>query len=389
MEPSELEPQYEPQNEPQFDTPMDEGTDPFGGEEVDLGIDQLEQPPAQRSGLTQLFSDKRVLVATAFLIGWGIGLFVFGWGWTPLQWTDAGPQHLRTDLQEDYVRMVVDAYAVNDNQILAEQRLQELGLEKSAELLALISINPGSQDIEKVQQLSALTGQDAGGGQQAPIAGGEGVPSDNGGTVTPIEEGGSPAFLIACVLIAVLGVGAGGVLYFRRRSHRGEPTTVMQAQEITRSAPQTDYVAMGESQPISQWMTTYLIGDDLFDDSFSIDTPAGEFMGECGVGIADTIGVGEPKRVSAFEIWLFDKNDIQTITKVLLSEHAFNDDAVRERLSAKGDPELSLPGHEVILETETLQMVVRVVDMNYGAGALPDNSFFERMTIELAIWQKK
>ena len=163
----------------------------------------------------------------------------------------------------------------------------------------------------------------------------------------------------------------------------------MQAQEITRSAPQTDYVAMGESQPISQWMTTYLIGDDLFDDSFSIDTPAGEFMGECGVGIADTIGVGEPKRVSAFEIWLFDKNDIQTITKVLLSEHAFNDDAVRERLSAKGDPELSLPGHEVILETETLQMVVRVVDMNYGAGALPDNSFFERMTIELAIWQKK
>ena len=387
MEPSELEPQYDPQNEPQFDAPMDEEINPFGGEEVDLGMGQLEQPPAQRRSLLQLFSDKRVLVIVAFVIGWIVGLFVFGWTLTPLQWTNAGPQHLRTDLQEDYVRMVVDAYNVNDNRNLAVQRLNELGLEESAEILAKIGNNPGSQDIGKVQQLSALIGRDTGGGQ-FPDAGGEGSSSTDDGTAASTEGGGYSTLLLACTVIAVLGVGVAGVIYFRRRSRGGEPTTIMQAQEITHAAPQTDFVALGESQPISQWMTTYLIGDDLFDDSFSIDTPAGEFMGECGVGIADTIGVGEPKRVSAFEIWLFDKNDIQTVTKVLLSEHAFNDDAVRERLSAKGDPEMSLPGHEVILETETLQMVARVVDMNYGVGALPDNSFFERMTIELAIWQK-
>ncbi|MCH7662630.1 MAG: hypothetical protein IH859_02020 [Chloroflexi bacterium] len=388
MEPSDLEPQYDPQNEPQLDAPMGEGNNPVGGEEVDLGMGQLDQPPAQRRGLMQLLGDKRVLAGVTFVVGWMVGLFVFGWALTPLQWTDAGPQHLRADLQEDYVRMVVDSYNANENETLAVQRLNELGLERSAELLALIANNPGNQDIGKVQQLSALIGGQAGGGQ-IPDVGGDLITSVEGGATEPTSGGGFSTFLIACVVIAVLGVGAAGVLYFRRRSRTGDPTTIMQAQEITRSAPQTDYVALGESQPISQWMTTYLIGDDLFDDSFSIDTPAGEFMGECGVGIADTIGVGEPKRVSAFEIWLFDKNDIQTVTKVLLSEHAFNDDAIRERLTAKGDPEMSLPGHEVILETETLQMVARVVDMNYGAGALPDNSFFERMTVELAIWKKK
>ncbi|MDH3943862.1 MAG: hypothetical protein OEV06_07220, partial [Anaerolineae bacterium] len=204
----------------------------------------------------------------------------------------------------------------------------------------------------------------------------------------PASDRSNPNFIIFCTLGSVVLVLGALVFYFRQRTQGREPTVAMQAQEFTRQTEQTDFVALGESPPISQWMTTYLIGDDLFDDSFSIDTPAGEFMGECGVGIADTIGVGEPKRVSAFEVWLFDKNDIQTITKVLMSEHTFHDDSVREKMAAKGDPELAQPGHEVILETETLQMVARVVDMSYGAGALPDNSFFERGTIELAIWQK-
>jgi hypothetical protein len=39
------------------------------------------------------------------------------------------------------------------------------------------------------------------------------------------------------------------------------------------------------------------------------------------------------------------------------------------------------------LGTATLRLVARVVDMNYGSGALPPNSFFERVTLELAIWQ--
>ena len=146
---------------------------------------------------------------------------------------------------------------------------------------------------------------------------------------------------------------------------------------------------MGEETPMSQFMTTYMLGDDLFDDSFSIDSPSGEFLGECGVGISEAIGVGEPKKVAAFEIWLFDKNDIQTVTKVLMSEHAFTDEALRLRLAAKGEPFQADPGTEVILETATLRLVSRVVDLAYAAGAMPENSHFDRVTLELAVWPKE
>jgi hypothetical protein len=135
-------------------------------------------------------------------------------------------------------------------------------------------------------------------------------------------------------------------------------------------------------------MTTYMLGDDLYDDSFSIDAPTGEFLGECGVGISETIGVGDPKKVTAVEVWLFDKNDIQTVTKVLMSTHAFNDPNIRQRLLAKGEPQVVEPGKRILLETASLQMEARIVDASYGGGALPNNSYFDRLTLELAVWPK-
>src|SRR3989304_2164753 len=111
-------------------------------------------------------------------------------------------------------------------------------------------------------------------------------------------------------------------------------------------------------------------------------------MGECGVSIAETIGGGSPKRAAAFAIWLFDKNGIQAGTRVLMSSPLFRDDAGRERLSAKGEPVLASPGVETVLETATLQMGARVVDMQYGQGPIPENSLIERATLELAVWSK-
>jgi hypothetical protein len=97
-------------------------------------------------------------------------------------------------------------------------------------------------------------------------------------------------------------------------------------------------------------MTTYLHGDDLYDDSFSVETSSGEFLGETGVGISETIGAGsDAKRVTAFEVWLFDKNDIRTVTKVLMSDHAFNDDALRAKLAPKGEAVLGEEGPSSIL----------------------------------------
>ena len=151
----------------------------------------------------------------------------------------------------------------------------------------------------------------------------------------------------------------------------------------------TDFEARGEAPPAGQFVSTYVLGDDLYDDSFSIETAKGEFLGECGSGISETIGVGEPKKVTATEVWLFDKNDIRTVTKVLMSEHAYNDPALRTKLAPKGEAVLARPGAVTALDTETLRVQVRIVDMQYGEGPLPPRSFFERLAVEIAAWPKQ
>ena len=160
----------------------------------------------------------------------------------------------------------------------------------------------------------------------------------------------------------------------------------MDDQAIPVGRPETK-VAQNEP-PLAQFMTTYRQGDDLYDDSFSIDSINGEFLGECGVGIAETIGVGEPKKVTALEVWLFDKNDIQTVTKVLLSEHANNDQAIKQRLLSKGEPIVVEPGMHFLMETASLQLEAKVVDMVYARGPLPENSYFSRLTLEISVWSK-
>lgn len=151
----------------------------------------------------------------------------------------------------------------------------------------------------------------------------------------------------------------------------------------------TNFPAAGEKPPVGQYMSTYILGDDLYDESFSIETTSGEFLGECGSGISETIGVGDPKKVTATEVWLFDKNDIRTVTKVLMSRHAFNDEALRTKLAPKGEAVLAEPGLVTTLETQTLRVQVRIIDLQYGTGAMPPQSFFERITVELAAWPKE
>ena len=215
------------------------------------------------------------------------------------------------------------------------------------------------------------------------------------GTPVPKPKKTSAGSIIRNVLMVICGAGllvAAGlvVLFFLRRRTVQEKVDVPETEQApsAHQAEWTEYRAKTDEPPMVQFMASYKLGDDLFDDSFSIDSPAGEFLGECGVGISETIGVGDQKKVTAFEVWLFDKNDIQTVTKVLMSDHAYHDDAIHQRLAAKGEPLLAEPGSETVLETQSLQMMVRVVDMGYGDGALPPQSFFSRLVLELAVWTK-
>jgi len=317
------------------------------------------------------------------IIGLVLGLVIGWWLW-PVQWTDASAQNLRPDLQRDLLRMTILTFDQTNDESQALKIWNELG--DQAELtLSEISVDPDMLSSEQVLKFSQSIAQ-------AETT--DNIPSVNQGT--DVETGLGKNILWFGLICFVLLIAAGSLVYYfvlrNRTSVKREPlSSAMPSADFLADAPSKTpgMTIPGEQNPVAQFMTTYMFGDDLYDDSFSIDSPSGEFLGECGVGISDTIGVGEPKKISAFEVWLFDKNDIQTVTKVFMSAHSFDNADVRQRLESKGEPILAEPGKQILLETDTLQLEARVVDMSYGESPLPESSYFQRFTLELAIWPKE
>jgi len=310
------------------------------------------------------------------VLGLLLGLLI-GWVLWPVQWTDATPEVLRTDLQQDYLRMTIDSYYRNGNTSLAMDRYNSLG-EYAASTYSYLLTNPGYLSPADVQ----------GFGQMVQSVTGQPIVVSPPTTEQPASLTSQLIIFFSIALVIVLLALGGYYVYRLLRKTTGPVTPVMQGAEVSRQAERTDFQAMGLAQPITQTMTTYVLGDDLYDESFSIDTASGEFLGEYGVGVSETVGVGEPKKVAALEVWLFDKNDIKTATKVLMSEHAYSDTTIRSRLEPKGELIVVKPRQEVLLETKTLQLLATVVDMEYGSGAAPQKSYFERITLELAVWPR-
>ncbi len=326
-----------------------------------------------------LLERKWVVAAGALVVGMALGL-LYGWVIDPVEWVNGTPEQMRADLQQDYLRMVIESYSVSRNAPLALERYRALG-SAAADTLAAVAAQPGEIDPTAIQRFRAAIEI------LEPAATEEAAGGISGGAASRL-------ILPVCGLALALGLLLFLVLLIRRRMTSGIEAGAggsgafeMPSEAELGYAPMAE-PGVGEREPLATFRTTYTLGDDLYDDSFSIETPSGDFVGECGVGIGDVIGVGEPKKVSAFEVWLFDKNDIQTVTKVLMSRYAFRDESTRNRLAAKGDPVEAESGGVVYLETASLEVEARIVDMTYGQGPLPQGSYFERMTIELRAWAR-
>ena len=337
-----------------------------------------------------------VLPVAALIIGIILGLVVLGWGIWPLEWVDASPADLQVDFQRDYLCMTIDSYIKNQDLGLVQLRWNSMGENASAVLDSLTPAACGfgsSKEIEAFKgivnyQPQTLTGSETSElfTQEQPVV------------VNPAPEPESTFSIVPLLILVVMTLAVGAVFIFlmkRRgskpaggnRSSRPAQATASMNKSQVRMAPSMQ-TAPKKEPALAQFMTTYRQGDDLYDDSFSIDSVNGEFLGECGVGIAETIGVGEPKKVTALEVWLFDKNDIQTVTKILMSEHASKDAAIRQRLTSKGEPIQVEPGMTFLMETATLQLEAKVIDMVYARGPLPENSYFSRLTMEISVWAK-
>jgi len=154
-----------------------------------------------------------------------------------------------------------------------------------------------------------------------------------------------------------------------------EPTPA--ARQAVEEPPEAPLDALGV------FKAEYRHGDDAFDCSYSIESD-GEFLGECGVGISDVLSsASDEPLVDAFELWLFDKGDIRTVSRVIVSEYAYRDEALRNRLMAKGELVVAQPGATVQLETKSLQLTATVIRCDYAPDDDMPNGYFARLDLEL------
>jgi hypothetical protein len=309
-------------------------------------------------GIKDLLSIAGALLGTrgkiglSFFVGLIVGLVILGWVIWPVQWKDAAP----VDLQQGYRQIYLETVAllneagtgVDPTRMLGGDSWRQEKLSRDLNQAWLDATDPATKS-----RLASL-------GRRL-------------GIVVDGTFGEAKASLTAALL-----------LWRLRQQRSAAPVTV--GGDAVKVAAARSVWDEGEA-PLLQVTTSYALGDDYYDPSFSIELPSGEFLGECGVGISEAIGVDDPKKVTAFEVWLFDKSQISTVTKVLMTDYCYGDDAMRSKLAPKGEPVLAEEGASADLATTGLRVQAKVLELEYGEGKLPANSFVTRLTIELAAWK--
>ena len=305
-----------------------------------------------------------------------IGL-LYGYVIDPVEWVDAPIELTRNDIQEDYLRMAIDSYKFYFDPTMAYYRWQELG-SAGPKTLARIMASPDIQGTEAVKRFKDL------------------VTIQDTITATTACEGvntGTSSNLCLYLWLGTVILGGGSGFYFYSRLRNQIVTAAPPRKPAPKKAQgwvdKQPSISLNGVPPLVHTMTTFMMGDDLFDESFSIDTPSGEFLGECGIGVVSTIDDETPKKVNAFDIWLFDKNEIHTKSIVLMSDQAYNDEILVTKLKNKGLPILAEVGGEISLKTTHLLMSARVVDMLCEEGQPQECLYFQRLSLEIFVRKLK
>ena len=345
-------------------------------------------------------------LALAFLVGLVIGWFVLGWLLAPVKWTGALLQDLRAEDQQMLLAEQAQSYALTRDATAAGTRLEALGDKAHVSKLAEQAIE-GAQaagNTALADQLRSLAGDfkldvpDLAAGQapaSAPVVAGETPASeakDNAGR-------GGGAFTWLGLLLLLAGIAAGAWYLLRTRGNQqpayNEPMLTTEPlidedrpvyrPELGAPVMVRPVAAAAERSRISQQFTAaYTQGDLEYDESFDIEGSDGSYWGECGMTTSEALA-SDGNRVTALEVWLFDKSDIRTVTKVLMSDFAYGNQALREKLSSRGDAVLLAPNLDFVLDAQTLRLMGKVVEMEYDDSQGPARAAIRRLRVQLHV----
>lgn len=328
-----------------------------------------------------------VLLAT-LLLGLGCGLLI-GWVIAPVSWT----------LSVDDLRAISDSYALNNDLRLARTRLASVSTADQVRLfnriIAESAVNNRPIEAEHAAALSQALRLNLGSSGSAPSAA---PPSSNSSNASPfplssLVLGGAVVLILALIGVGLFLLVRVGLPRMRVAPSRSDSMMPVDAESVEITEP-SQPIRPGAATAVTvgslgRVQATYTAGMDNFDASFPLETPRQGFLGECGIGVSETVGDGLPDKVTAFDLWLFDKTDVRTVTNILMSDYAFNEPGVRAKLQTKGDAVLAAKNQLIALETQSLKIEARVLEMAYASNpSLPPNSYFQKLVIEIATFAK-
>lgn len=363
-----------------------------------------------------------IMAVVAFIVGALLGWLLLGAViLTPLvKVVDTDPWDLNPAAKQQWVTMVADSFSLGQDLNLARERLRGYSNDQVTQFLRQSFTERNQRGdatgAARLQAFSRVYGVNLGGGGAAPSQPSAGQANDSGGLIDRL--GTLLLLLAAVILIIALGL----FLYMRFRT--ATPVRKAATQPMAPQQPYTGPATVAYQQPapaaspspireqpvmappiattppaartpaamarsLGTFAATYKFGEDNYDTSFTLETARGEFLGECGMGSSETIGEGKPDKVTAFDVWLFDKTDVRTVTQILMSEWAYNDQTTRARLATKGELVQAEKGKFVRLETATLSVEAEVKELIYASTpGLPPNSHFQKLIVEMVPNQK-
>ncbi len=192
----------------------------------------------------------------------------------------------------------------------------------------------------------------------------------------PAQGGGTPLWQYClCGLLLLLVIGAIVLLIGRRRFN-----------QLRHQKPEVEWVGEGPA-PLKVWSGTYEHKSEHnnYDEFFTIETHDGDFLGESGMGIMKAIVGTDPKQVTAFDVGLFDKTDITTLSRVVMSADAYHNDTelmTNIQNNPLAEAVLAEEGTEFSLDTSALRVVAKIEELAYGG----DQSYFEKLKLSLNVF---
>ncbi len=133
-------------------------------------------------------------------------------------------------------------------------------------------------------------------------------------------------------------------------------------------------------------LAIYQMGEPDYDEAFDINDASAGYMGECGLQSNDLVGRDRDQAV-ALRVWLYDQRDSSTQLKVLMSDGAYRDTALRSQQMGGHEVLQVRPGLEFELESHDLMLRGRVEKVDY-TDQEPYRGVFAELQVRLQVYRK-